>query len=325
MEARIQKELEAQKERETEAQEQTKFEAQEQNDRDQQMLKEPEEQTKYHEPMENENEREREREEQELKAGRQEGEEPLSFGLRRHAWNVAHVKAASLRRKGKPSHIFALFQEQLAEIIVRRRTGNKKCERRAKLREQRKIKWAEDTPEDSLEESPKDSSPATAQEETTTASGTPREEEIVAVSVPTQEQAELVEAREPAKSDSSAHNESSPAVRKSIKQIETELIQEHQHAWATAGTGRSEFQSVRRPLNIVRTQRRMLAASIEKLKDKDISTPSEEDNSYQSEVHALSATESEQATAPSSAVSEVVVGVAMRADMMHEERANHQS
>ncbi|KAI1545950.1 Rnc dsRNA-specific ribonuclease [Pyrenophora tritici-repentis] len=295
---------EAHEEKESEEQKYTELEARKQNDGEQQIQKEEED----HREPDGLSEREKKEikwRKEELKAGMQEDEAPLPAGLRQHAWNIANTKAGTLKRRGKPCHVYALFQEQLAEIILRQRQGSKRLERRAKLREQRRIKWHEDTPE-------------STQEETMAAPVTSHEEEPVSAPVSKQEQVKPLEIQKPAKSVSPVQKKGKPNVERSIRQMETELIQEHQRAWQKAGTDISKPEPregddapLRRPLKMTLRQRRSLAASIEQLNDKRSSMSSEEGNSHQAEVQVLPTTD--------------VVGSAMRAHVAHERRANDRS
>jgi len=228
-EAQKQKDPEAQGEKGLENQKHKDLEVQEQNDKDRQIQKEQEEQIEQEELREKEKD-EKEREEQELKAGRRKDEKPLSLGLRRQAWNIAREKAAGLKRRGKPSLVSAIFQEQLAEAILRQRKSEKKCERRVKLREQRRIQWCEDQPENS--------SPASIEENIMATPVTPPEKGIL----PEQEQVGTLKVQEPAKNDPVDRNKSKVNATKSIKQMETELIQEHQRAWKTIGASTSEIK-----------------------------------------------------------------------------------
>ncbi|KAE8870215.1 hypothetical protein PTNB29_00559 [Pyrenophora teres f. teres] len=309
LEILVQNVSEAQEKKEYEDQKHTELEARKQNDEEQHIQKEQEDQSEQEKPSKRES-KEREWQKEELKAGRQEDEVPLPAGLRQHAWNVANTKAATLKKRGKPCHVYALFQEQLAEAILRQRQGSKRLERRVKLREQRRIKFHEDSPEVSPPES--------TQEETTVAPVTSHEEELVTAPVSKQEQVQPLEIRQPVKSVSPVQKKSIPNVKKNIKQMETELIQEHQRAWQKAGTDTSkpepqedDYAPLRRPLKMARMRRRSLAASIEQLNEKESSSSSEEGNSHQAEVQALPTAD--------------VVGVAMRTDAVHGERANDRS
>ncbi|EFQ88677.1 hypothetical protein PTT_15361 [Pyrenophora teres f. teres 0-1] len=309
LEILVQNVSEAQEKKEYEDQKHTELEARKQNDEEQHIQKEQEDQSEQEKPSKRES-KEREWQKEELKAGRQEDEVPLPAGLRQHAWNVANTKAATLKKRGKPCHVYALFQEQLAEAILRQRQGSKRLERRVKLREQRRIKFHEDSPEVSPPES--------TQEETTVAPVTSHEEELVTAPVSKQEQVQPLEIRQPVKSVSPVQKKSIPNVEKNIKQMETELIQEHQRAWQKAGTDTSkpepqedDYAPLRRPLKMARMRRRSLAASIEQLNEKESSSSSEEGNSHQAEVQALPTAD--------------VVGVAMRTDAVHGERANDRS
>ncbi|CAA9958412.1 Rnc dsRNA-specific ribonuclease [Pyrenophora teres f. maculata] len=309
LEILVQNVSEAQEKKEYEDQKHTELEARKQNDEEQHIQKEQEDQSEQEKPSKRES-KEREWQKEELKAGRQEDEVPLPAGLRQHAWNVANTKAATLKKRGKPCHVYALFQEQLAEAILRQRQGSKRLERRVKLREQRRIKFHEDSPEVSPPES--------TQEETTVAPVTSHEEELVTAPVSKQEQVQPLEIRQPVKSVSPVQKKSIPNVEKNIKQMETELIQEHQRAWQKAGTDTSkpepqedDYAPLRRPLKMARMRRRSLAASIEQLNEKESSSSSEEGNSHQAEVQVLPTAD--------------VVGVAMRTDAVHGERANDRS
>ncbi|KAE8873937.1 hypothetical protein PTNB73_00569 [Pyrenophora teres f. teres] len=309
LEILVQNVSEAQEKKEYEDQKHTELEARKQNDEEQHIQKEQEDQSEQEKPSKRES-KEREWQKEELKAGRQEDEVPLPAGLRQHAWNVANTKAATLKKRGKPCHVYALFQEQLAEAILRQRQGSKRLERRVKLREQRRIKFHEDSPEVSPPES--------TQEETTVAPVTSHEEELVTAPVSKQEQVQPLEIRQPVKSVSPVQKKSIPNVEKNIKQMETELIREHQRAWQKAGTDTSkpepqedDYAPLRRPLKMARMRRRSLAASIEQLNEKESSSSSEEGNSHQAEVQALPTAD--------------VVGVAMRTDAVHGERANDRS
>ena len=336
LEAQQQKELEARRQTELGTPEEKELEAQEEKEqerkqhaREQQIQKEREEQREQEEAKQRKHRERKEknkqhREMQELKAGRQKEEKPLSADLRKKALSIAQERAAALSNSGKPPLFSALLQEQLAEMIIRQRNIMKEREGRWALREQRRIRWREDTPGDSTPETP--------QEEATAAPVTRGQEESVTTPAKKQERAESLEAQEPAKSVSPAQSKSKPKVEESIKQIETELIQEHQRVWETAGPGTPESKqpgrniySFRHPLQLsrtkIKTQRHFRRKA--KLSGENSPTPTEHDSSDQFQVQAPPSAKAKEAIAPLSVTNADVVGIAMRPDIVHKERANN--